>query len=114
MSGILFAFAALRDVRAPVTSIALRLAPYPDIRYTGGPDPPNLNNDGNLRYHTGLSDMWDTVWSAHFDARKTCATRLPFELKVGVVATGPQRDFNNKAARRPNTKTPRAANTTGR
>ncbi len=71
---------------------------YPDVRYTGGPDPQNLNNYSNLRYNTGLSYTWDTVWSARFNARKTFATRLPFELKVGGVAKGQQRDFNNRAA----------------
>ena len=71
---------------------------YPDVRYTGGPDPQNLNNYGNLRYNTGLSYTWDNVWSARANARKTFATRLPFELKVGGVAKGQRRDFNNKAA----------------
>jgi TonB-dependent receptor len=71
---------------------------YPTIRYTGGPDPQNLDNYGNVRLTTGSNFTWDTVWSARGNVRKTFATRWPVELKAGGVFKTQEREYNNKPA----------------
>ncbi|MBI4627007.1 MAG: TonB-dependent receptor [Verrucomicrobia bacterium] len=71
---------------------------YPEMRYTGGPDPQDLNNYGTLRYNTGLSFTDDDVWSSKANLRKTFATRWPSELKVGGVFKEQRREFENNAA----------------
>jgi TonB-dependent receptor len=68
---------------------------YPAMRYTGGPDPQDLNNYGTLRFNTGRNFTWDNVWSARANAKKTFATRWPIELKAGGVLRGQDRDYNN-------------------
>jgi TonB-dependent receptor len=71
---------------------------YPAMRYTGGPDPQNLDNYGTLRFNTGRNFTWDNVWSGRANARKTFATRWPIELKIGGVLRGQERDYNNTPA----------------
>jgi TonB-dependent receptor len=68
------------------------------MRYTGGPDPQNLDNYGTLRFNTGRNFTWDNVWSGRANAKKTFATRWPVELKAGGVIRGQERDYNNTPA----------------
>lgn len=57
---------------------------YPEWRFTGGPDPRNLDNYSGLTLTTGQAFTRDDIYSGQLNVKKSFPIRFPIEIKTGT------------------------------